>query len=133
MYALPGIFFHVDPRNPYPSSSAVLQIEMNIPVVSQGGKVLCDLIPLGKVCVKIVFASELIVRSDLTIHRQSQQDSILQNLLVEAWQGTWMTQGNRRQQGIGQSAEFRAIRTECLGLSIQLHVNLQAHDQFIID
>jgi hypothetical protein len=93
--------------------------------------ILGDLVPLGKIGVKIVLPLKDADGIDGTSRRQPGPDPQANRLGIEDGKGSRMGQAHRADEGIGRSPETVLTAAEHLGFRQKLGMDLKAHDNFI--
>ena len=125
MLQLAGIFFEVDPEN----TDFFTRVEGKVTIVTERLIILADLIALGQIGIKILFAVKVVIFIDFTVEGETNLDSIFDRLLIWNRQGAGKTETNRT--GLTVRALAKMVgRTSAkhLGFGGQFDVDLETDD-----
>ena len=101
---LAGILFHVNAGDADAQGPAV-DLDVQVPVGGDGQLVLRDLVALGQVGVKVVFAGEAAFRFDGAVGCQGHFDGVVHHLSVQHRQHAGHSQAHRTGVAVGGGAE----------------------------
>jgi len=115
----------VNTGDPYPAEGSV-----NVAFDTKGFVVLANLITLGKVGIKVMFAVEFADGGDLTVEGETNQETVVEGFFVGNRERPWKSQTDRTSIGIGSFGVKGVIlaTTEHLALGSQLHVDFSSTD-----
>ncbi|MNT22595.1 hypothetical protein D3C72_1579850 [compost metagenome] len=133
MQRLAGVFFQVGARqvDRLGDEFAILFIAEGQGAADDDGVFeLADLVALGRIRIKIVFAREDRVRRDGGAHGQAEADRAVDGLLVHHGQHAWQGQVDGASLRIGVGAVLDRRTAENFGFGRELHVVLKTDDDF---
>jgi len=119
--------------NAHPADIPLRHGNIHVAAKCQGLVVLGNLVALGQVGIKIVFAVKVGKRAQFGMHGSRQQHALFHCHPIEHRQNTGQPAANRANIGIGRvKPGIRLAGAENLGDGIELDVGLQPNDDFII-
>src|SRR5215469_10538717 len=104
-----GIFFHMDSGDTNALEFAI-DPEQNVSIPADRPVILGDLITLGQVGVTVILAVEFAKIRNLTVESESGHDDVIDRLLIDDRQDTWIPHTNgtnacvRRRAGVVRAA-----------------------------
>ena len=131
---LAGVLFEVDPGQSALATAAAVLAEGDLQMASlgEGEVVLADLVVLGKVWVVVVLAIPLGEFGDLRVQRHGRLERQLEGLAIHGRERPGQAQRDGVGLRIGGQAELGTAPGEHLALGLELHVDLQADDDFVV-
>ena len=135
---LARVLLQVQPRNVDAFLASLLpgaagrNVDFQPAVLGQRPVVLRNLVALGQVRIKIVFAREDGLLPHLTVDCQRRPRRQLRHLPVQHRQRPRQAQADRADVGVGRVAEAGRAAAENLRGRLQLHVDFQADDGLVV-
>ena len=131
VYGLACVFLHVDVV--YAEVPDALRQEQRQPAAAANGLlILGELVALGHVRIKIIFAVKGIVKTYLTVKRERQPKRIVELPPIEPWECPGMPQRNGADMRIGGTSKSGRVCAEGFTGSCQLNMNLKSDNPLIL-
>ena len=129
VHQLARVLLHVDPRDPDPLLPAV---DFHLDPAVLGGRcgVLGDLVPLGKIGVKVILPGEVALPVDPAVGREGHPDHEFHDLPVQHRQHPGHPEADGAGVGVGRRPELRRAAAEDLRIREELGMDLQPDDRF---
>ena len=128
---LPRILLHMGPGDADPLHHPV-NLDVQPAVLADRQIKLRRLEILRQIRIIVVLPVELAVVGDLGINGQSSLHTELNHLLIDYRKHSRQSQADRTDMGIRRSAEFRLAAAEDLGSRLQLNMDFQSDNRFIL-
>ena len=130
MHGFSGVLLQVGASDSNAFGRAVVELDLQLPVLHDRELVLADLIPLGKVRIEVVLARKDRAGRDRGVRGKAEHHRHAQDCLVEYRQHAGKSQiyGAGLSVGLGPDRSRRA--GEDLAPSRELRVNLESHHRF---
>ena len=127
-----GVLFQMDATDAHALGRAILQVDLQVAVLTQRQLVLADLVAFGQVGIGVVLARKDRRLVDRAVERQPGADRRLHRRLVDDRQRARQRQAGGADARVGRRAlVVRAAAAEHLGCGQGLGMNFHADDQLI--
>jgi len=133
VFGLAGVFFDVQLGDADAARVALRHGQVHVAAIADRHVILRDLVALGQVGVKVVFAVEERQRAQFGVHGMRQQGRLFHHGLVENRQHTGQTGADRADVGVGWVEPGVGFAgAEDFGGGVELDMSFQPDDNFIL-
>ena len=134
MRQLAGVLLEVDPGQAAPAAPAAVfpHRDLQMPALRERQVILADLIVLGQVGIIVVLPVPLGERRDLGMQRHGRLQRQVERLAVHHRQRAGQAERDRVGLRVRRQAEVGPAPGEHLALGLELHVDFQADDDFVV-